>query len=370
MDGEIESFDIEKLMLDPKNPRLPESLLRDQQSIRDYIAKTTSIEELMEAIAENGFFPGEPLIVIPNPEDKEKLFVVEGNRRLTAVQLILDPTKCSFKSSKIRQISENAKHKPVALPIVVRQSRKEVLPYLGFRHITGIKQWEPLAKARYIEQIYNLQNKNHSPSIRYAEVARTIGSRRDHIKRNLDALAVYKVMEQEDFYGIDGLDEESIKFSILSTAVADDRIGNFIGTHNKDAEEYKPTDPIENPSSLKKDRIKELTYWIYEKDAKGNTKLGESRNLRELSAVVHSQKALDAFRSGSSLKIAYQYTSDLTADFIGLLYTAENALTEASSMVATVNFQEDAKMVATRLLDKSKLIIRELNAKNEKAEDV
>ena len=31
--------------------------------------------------------------------------------------------------------------------------RSEVTPYLGFRHITGVMQWRPYQKARYIAQL-------------------------------------------------------------------------------------------------------------------------------------------------------------------------------------------------------------------------
>lgn len=356
MGKEIKEIDYKNLLLDLTNPRLLESIRRDQQSILDHIAKSTSIEELMEAIAENGYFPGEPLIVIPAEEESGKYSVVEGNRRLVAVKLLNDPNICSEPTAKMKAIAEGAKHKPEKLPIIICQSRSEVLPYLGFRHITGIKQWEPLAKARYIKQLYSLQNKELSPRERYAEVARIIGSRGHHIKRSLDALAVYKVIKDEEFFEIKGLNEESIKFAILSTAIADDRIGFFVGTHKKENEELISTDSIENPSSLKKENIKEFTRWLYEEDSKGKTKLGESRNLRQLSAVVNSNMALEAFRRGSSLKIAYQLTTDLTKDFIEYLYSAENSLTEASTMMATVEFQEDSQLLISRILQKAQAI--------------
>lgn len=370
MTDAITTVPIENLLLDPENPRLPESVERDQQSMLDYIAETTSIEELMEAIAENDFFQGEPIIVVPDQKNKGKYTVVEGNRRLTAVKLLNDPAICSSPGTKMRAIAGEAKHKPVAVPVVVRKTRSEVLPYLGFRHVTGVKQWEPLAKARYIEQLFVLTDNKLQPKVRYTDIARAIGSRRDHIKRNLDALAVYKVIEDEEFYGIDKLNDQSIKFAVLSTAIADERIGYFVGTHSQDADgEYISTDPIVNSSKLNKKAISELTHWLYEKDKKGKTRVGESRNLRELSAVVANSKAIAAFRAGSHLSIAYQLTSDVSADFIGLLYQAEGLLTEASGMVATVQYEEDAYQVARRISDNIKLIGRELKQKNREEDD-
>lgn len=369
-ESDIKYVAVSQLLLDAENPRLPVSVDRDQQSMLDYIAETTAIEELMDAIAENNFFPGEPLIVVKHKTEKDAYTVVEGNRRLTALKLLQDPANCSKPGVRMRDIANKAKHKPTSVPIVECPNRKGVLPYLGFRHITGIKQWEPLAKARYIEQLFELTDKKSDPKMRYCDVARAIGSRQDHIKRNLDALAVYNVVKGKDFYGIDGLTEESIKFAVLSTAVADNRIGSFVGVSKKNTDgDFKSQDPIVKRGALKDKEIAELTHWLYKKDDKGKTKVGESRNLRELSAVVDSPRALEAFRRGSPLKIAYQQTSDLIKDFLELLYQSEGSLAEAAGMVATIDYDEDAYNVALRIRDNIRLIGRELKEKRNTDED-
>ena len=361
MTDEIQHLEIGKLLLDPENPRLPESVQRDQNSMLDYIAESTSIEELMEAIGENGYFPGEPLIAVPSGD---QYIVVEGNRRLTALKLLMDPHACSQPGARMKEISKEAPNHPTPIPVIVRPNRSDVLPYLGYRHITGVKQWDPLAKARYIEQLFNLTDKNTEPKSRYGEVARTIGSRRDHIKRNLDALAVYKIIKDNNFYDIEDLNDSSIKFSVLSTALADDRISIFTGINLKaQTNENKQPNPIIDASTLQEAEIEELTRWLFERDAKGRTKVGESRNLRLLSAVVANPRALAALRDGSLLKIAYQQTADLTRDFTELLYQAEASLAEASSMVATVEYEEDAIQVARRINDHIKMIGRELKDK-------
>jgi ParB-like chromosome segregation protein Spo0J len=364
MKTQSEMVKLTKLKLDPKNPRLPESVARDQASMLNYIAETTSIEELMSAIAANDYFAGEPLIVVPNNDPEETFTVVEGNRRLCAVKLLNDPTLFAKRGERLVELTKTAKYRPKLLPTIKLSTRDEVLPYLGFRHITGVKQWEPLAKARYIEQLFGFTDSNLAPGVRYGNVARIIGSRREHIKRNLDALAVYKIIKDADFFEIDELNDESLKFSVLSTALADERIAAFVGVVKKDAnDEYQPTYPIQNPETLHKPAIKELTQWLYEKDVKGKTRLGESRNLRLLSAVVGNIKALGALRGGSPLKIAYQLTADVAQDFYGLLLQSEGFLAEASSMVATIAYEEDGYEVAKRIQQHIKLIGGALKAK-------
>ena len=78
----IKSIDvnIDKLELDPENPRLPEDLKRTQVAMAEHIAHYTDIEELMQVIGENGFFRGESLIVYPSPDRKNFYRVIEGNR--------------------------------------------------------------------------------------------------------------------------------------------------------------------------------------------------------------------------------------------------------------------------------------------------
>ena len=367
----IEEIEIEKLKLDPKNPRLPESIARDQLSMLDYIVESTSIEGLMWAIAENDFFPAEQIIVIPEGSGSGDFVVVEGNRRLAAVILLHDPNRSTNPSLRMREIAATAKYKPNKLPVVRRSTREEVIPYLGFRHITGVAGWGPLAKARYMKQLFDLTSVIEDVSQRYRVVAHAIGSRPGHIKINLDALAVYNLIEANSFFGIDGLTEESIKFSVLSTALANERIGSFVGLFKKSMEdEYKPNHPIIDSSAIKIHETRELIEWLYKKGNDGKARVGESRKLKDLAAVVDNPKALAAFRSGATLTYAYQLTSDIGKDFLELLFQAEGALTEAAGMVATMDYDEQSIQVSRRIIETIRLIGKTLNEKRKPDDDV
>jgi hypothetical protein len=374
--ADIKEVDYKKLHLDLENPRLPTDLTRKKKDILTWIAKTTGIADLMSAIGTNGFFPGEPLVVYPHPDKNGEFIVIEGNRRLVAVTLLHNPNECDKPTTQIVEVAKAASHRPEKLPVVVQQTRKEVLPYLGFRHITGITEWEPLAKARYLKQLFDLTEKKKSPSDRYAEVAKAIGSRRDAIKRSLDALAVYKVIEKSSFFGIEDLSEETIKFSVLSTALADERIGEFVGTAKiaaKGAKGEEPertsTDPIVNPDSLKSKQIGELSRWLFEKKDSGETILGESRNLRQLAHVVSTPQALAALRKGSTLSYAYRFTVGINEDFVGHLYNAQASLTEAASMVANVKADAEAQKVASDVFQSARLVARTMKDKAQAGSD-
>jgi hypothetical protein len=76
--AEIVSVPLERLHLDPENPRLPLSVQRGEKDILNFIATTTAIEDLVNAIATNDFFPGEPLVVVPHSKRQGHFTVVEG----------------------------------------------------------------------------------------------------------------------------------------------------------------------------------------------------------------------------------------------------------------------------------------------------
>lgn len=83
------------LDLDPNNPRLPELALdggdgeglSEQARILRFLYENDVLEELMESYIANGFFESEPLIVLP--EVAGRRVVVEGNRRLAALMILL-----------------------------------------------------------------------------------------------------------------------------------------------------------------------------------------------------------------------------------------------------------------------------------------
>ena len=327
-ENELLNIPLGNLRLDDENPRLPTTIKRDHRSMLEYIARTSSITELMTAIGQHGYFPGEPLIVVPSGmkgAKKPKFTVVEGNRRLTALLLLQKPDLMP-KSSAVQVAASEATYKPDAIPCIVFKNRSDVINYLGYRHITGIKQWEPLAKARYIAQYYESETSEKAKaSERYRAVARSIGSRPTFIKRQLDGLAIFRMVEEARFFDIDGLDEENISFSLITTALGYDSVLSFVSTSEH---------PYENPKEIKKAETKELVSWLFKKDAHGETLLGDSRNIRKLALIVENTDALQELRDGASLDVAYNKTKGVSDEFTELLVAVERDLSRIVSMVA------------------------------------
>jgi ParB-like nuclease domain len=297
----IDFVPVKKLLFDPKNPRLPSSVNpSDEKEVIEWMLRDATVIELMGSIATNGYFPGEPLLVIPAKDGH--FFVVEGNRRLTAAKLLTNPNLAPVRLKSVTTMSDEAKEKPDQLPVLIYPKREDILEYLGYRHITGVKQWEPLAKAKYLEQLlHTVKGKN---SEKYKTLAKEIGSREDYVSRLLTGLALYNRIDEEAFFGIDGLNEASIDFSLLTTALSYSKIAKFLGLKSAN----DPT--IEGAS---KAHLKELTSWLFQKNAEGQTRLVESRKLKDLNKIVDNKQALAAFRNGAPISDAIIYT-DIPAE--------------------------------------------------------
>jgi len=193
-----------------------------------------------------------------------------------------------------------------------------------------------------------LSDKREKPETRYREVAEAIGSRPTNVKRNLDALAVYELMERSNFFEIPDLDENTIKFGLLYTALGDENIALYAGLA-RDDDTGAPTHPIFHPNVLNRAHIRELVGWIFRKNADGETVLGESRNISRLGAVVAHAAATKAIRTGSSLEYAYQLTTGIVSEFNSLLYSAEQTLRSAAGLVVTIPYDGQAAALAERL---------------------
>tara|TARA_B100000678_G_C18199039_1_gene498664 strand:+ start:308 stop:1363 length:1056 start_codon:yes stop_codon:yes gene_type:complete len=327
--SERKDIGLEDLLLDDANPRLPLTVGRSQQDMVEYLARTTSITELMTAIGKNDYFPGEPLVVIPGSGDKH--VVVEGNRRLAALRLLADP-ELYPKSRKIREASEEAKFKPNVIPCVVFQSREDVVNYLGYRHITGVKQWEPLAKARYIAAYFdNHTDQKSDIGARYLQVARGIGSHWPFIKRQLDSLAFYNLVEKKGFFEIENLDEENISFSLISTALGYESILKFVSESEH---------PYVEDKKFCENEVELLTRWFFEPNDKGETRLGDSRNIKRLAIIIADQEARTSLVEGDSLNRAYSLTRGVADDFLEILVNVENNISRAVSMISLVDIDE------------------------------
>ena len=327
---ETKEIVLESLDLDPENPRLPEYVIRNQESIFEYLALSSSITEIMSAIGATGYFESEPLIGVPIGE---RVVIVEGNRRLTALKLLHGDVFDEI-PDKIIRTRDEAVHRPEKVPVALYKSVEDVLNYLGNKHIAGVKPWGPLAKARYVKRLFDgVENPDADFNQKVLFVTRTIGSRRDFIQRSLKALNAYEYAADHNFFDLPEVDENSVKFSLLSTALDYDGIQSYVYEDVNDVDFQDRVFVSQN--------LKDLFEWMFVKQENRKTRLGESRNLGKLSDIVVNVDALRKFKLNASLDQAWKSTSGLAQEFDALLIKIQENLRAGNSLVAEVERTDD-----------------------------
>jgi hypothetical protein len=237
------------------------------------------------------------------------------------------------------------------LPVIAFDEREDIILYLGYRHVTGIKEWGPLAKARYLEQIAQKTKGPYSKK-KFQEMARTIGSQWDYVARLLTGFAIYKQMDENSFFGIENLDEESIDFAILTTALSYDNILAYLGLENA-------IDP--DVKGLKLTKLKELTSWLFKRDENGQTRLGDSRNLKKLNRILakNNDTALKAFKAGYSIHQADLLAGAPKEIFQKAIHESKRSLETARDQIHLVEAPDQSDADVLDDIDKLAHLLRE-----------
>ena len=203
-----------ELKLDPGNPRLSS----DEQGsspdkLLEIMLRRFRIGEVAESIVSRGYVPFDPIVCWREGSD---VTVREGNRRVTALKLLLNPDLAPDRfRDQWRKLAQDAagvsdSFQEIEVIIVPRRDLDEVLAYIGFRHVSGAMQWPAYEKAAFIAHLVD------SKRWPYREVARRIGSRRDAVERHYVA---YRLIQQAFSAGCDGADNMRNAFGVLMRAL-------------------------------------------------------------------------------------------------------------------------------------------------------
>lgn len=318
MTDQVTELALQDLHFDPLNPRLPSSLMdADEVPVLRYLLLEANLVELMQSIGEKGYFAGEPLLVVPRPAPDKGYWVVEGNRRLGALKLLASSEPAPIKPKEVDQVRAAATYKPTKIPVLKFPRREDILGYLGYRHITGIKEWSPLAKARYLKQLRTQYDDDHVAA--HKALARTIGSKSTNVAKLLVGHALLEHARDTGILNNIKQAEDDIDFSLLTTGIGYDGIQRFIGLNGIADAELK---------DLKEDEFKEFFKWVFDRRG-GSTVLGESRKFKELNRIVVHEDALAALRRGESIDTAFLYTSGPLEALRTFMVEAEKSLKAA-----------------------------------------
>lgn len=304
---------VNDLLLDHENPRLPRfDKPPSQDELLALMIRNYSVGELIESFAINGYFDEEPLVAIPALDDPGKFIVVEGNRRLVALILLLNPDRAKAFRISAPTVDEARLQKLKQVPVLVHQTRAEVLPYLGYRHITGVMVWDSYSKARYIAQLVHQGEDLQA-------IQRRIGDRHETAPRLFRA---YLVWEQVDGEGLLARNGHAPPFSYLFTALTFRPVLDYLGLVAQGVP--RPVDEDHKP------QLRELTTYLYGNKQTGRkAAIKESRQIKDLAQALASHSGREKLQSGGDAQEALDAVPSEEARLERTLRRASDALVQA-----------------------------------------
>jgi len=317
-----ELYKIDELYLDPRNPRLAEvSNTGTQASILKVMEKEFELQPLIDSMYKNGYFWEEPMVAVREPlaeaRGKTVIIVIEGNRRLAALKLLLgDPATYPDNAARDRLKK---------IPVLVRDHREETLAFVGFRHITGIKQWEAAAKAQYA---LGLVKGGHS----IEEISQVIGDKTRDIGR---WIRTQSLVETAGEHGLQTSDAaRSFFFSYLLTATDAPATKKWLGLQ---------LDPTQGTvQAVNAERLRELWTWLYgSKEKRQASVLSESRQIHSLNRILANPSAVKELQASGNLERAFAYTKTREAYVAEVFGNVRSKLQDLLAIVAAGGVLEE-----------------------------
>ena len=317
---------VSQLRLDGENPRLllPES--PSQEYLTQRLYEEESLDELAPSFAENGFFAEEPLVVIPEGNQADIWIVVEGNRRLATIKLLLDldlRERVSVDGWPMLDVHQRRLLEEI--PCVKYNDRDEVFPYLGFRHITGAKKWDPFQRARFVSQLVDSGRT-------LSEIEELVGDSTRAVKKLYQDFIVHRQVKDETDFPVRRLTN---RFSLLEVLLSQRPVKSHLGIPR--ALPNERTDYVVPEEKL--DDLVEILGWVFG-DGTEMPVITDSREIsKNLAPVIASPEALQHLRVTRNLMEAYDRTDGELVYLNRKLRSARSALEEVIKLLP--QFQKD-----------------------------
>lgn len=326
---EIKYARLSELYLDPKNPRLGREMVGRELSQSQILKEMNdwTLEELAVSFLESGGFWVQEALLATREElnGKERLVVVEGNRRLAALMHLQKAVEGNPTSKKWEEIAANA-HPPQTLftriPYIEIDSRRDIEAFLGFRHVTGIKEWRPAEKAQYIAKLIDTRN------MTYSEVMRKIGSKTSTVRQNY--ISYRLLLQIENVAGNIPPENFEERFSVMYLSLRTEGVQKYLQIDIQ-------ADPEKAKRPVPKQHLKALAnfaLWLFGDD-KHAPLFSDSRQVDNFGRILESKDALEYLERTSrpSFEVAHRMAGGDEPEILRLIEEAadniELALTRA-----------------------------------------
>jgi hypothetical protein len=323
-----------KLVFDFENPRLAEYAVTENTSqfeLLKILWENLAVREVALSIAHNGYFRNEPLFV--EPHSKNRFVVIEGNRRLAAVQLLLDENlRRRLKATDLPTISSERRKELSELP-VLHTTRKEAWSQLGFKHVNGPATWGSYAKAQYIAKVHN------DYKVALVEIARRIGDYHSTVERMYHGLMVIEQAEHARVFDRRNTSKPQFYFNYMYDGLNLPGFRQFLGLGSDRAKR----EPVPKP---KLKNLKDLCLWLYGDATSGVESVIQSQNpdLKILGRVLLNAEGVSALRDGLPLSVAEEISEGDERIFRKSIQQARQSLQKAHATLTTGYDPEDREV--------------------------
>lgn len=282
----VERIEIDKLSLDPRNPRLGRHFVGRNPSQQEVlqVMQEWALEELAVSFLESGFWTQEALVVVrENVQGEDQQVVVEGNRRLAALKLLDAAARGREVPARWKELAAGVAPDVLSelrlVPCIRADSRKEVQAYLGFRHVTGIKEWAPAEKAEFIAHLVDEEG------LSYEHVMRRIGSKTPTVRQNYIA---YRLLRQMEVEGEDiSIDRVEERFSVLYLSLRSSGTQRYLGL-NLTLEPGSARSPV--PKSRSR-HLRNFARWVFGTE-KVEPIIRDSRQMDAFGRILENREAI------------------------------------------------------------------------------
>lgn len=322
---EIQYAALDDLYLDPMNPRLGRSNKGpnvSQEKVLD-LMKDWTLDELAVSFLESGFWVQEALLVVEERLYNKKCFVVvEGNRRLAALKVLkaaIDGNPISKKWAEFAEVKAPPEDLFTRIPYLTADSRKEIEAFLGFRHVTGIKEWKPAEKAEYIAKLIEESHMS------YEEVMRKIGSKTPTVRQHYISYRLLLEMEDQENISVEKVED---KFSVL-----------YLSLRTSGVQQYLQIDIKADPETARKpvpdERLKQLAnfaLWLFGDD-KRPPLFSDSRLVDDFGTILESPRAIEYLERADrpSFEVAFRTAGGDEPELVKLIDRAADNIELALS---------------------------------------
>ena len=361
----VHQVPIGRLRLDRSNPRLvgQSEDATDLNIIADlYIS--ADLDELLQSISANGYMDIEPLVVL-SEHSKDELVVLEGNRRLAALRLFLEPNLVKeIKANRSVIISlptmdESRIHTLNKVSAYCVPNRKEARAFIGFKHINGAQKWNSYAKARFAATWYKQIGGENLKSI-----AQMIGDQHATVKRMVSAIYVLDQAHDTDLFDIENRYTPKFNFSHLYTALARPQYMKYLGIPGS----WSQYDPKPNPVKAEQlSKLKKLLVWIYgsRHDNEKPVVSAQNPDIKRLGEVLSHPEALHVLETTSNLDRAHEVTELIDGRFARSLINARKNIKDAAGWIRAYDGLDDSLLdVAADVRETSDMIYQRMESKS------